>query len=169
MKGVIRACPGGGAECESCGGILVSPGILIPCPCPTCPTAPFQLSYSHWGLQTSLGQWGKGFSRAAQPCDPLLCCSEKRPGWAKVAESTSRPQASYCLSGPQSPYLDNGYLSAFSSSDTERPCNSPPVSPHRSPPPPQPRQPAPSGHFFQPWALATGYSSAPVYPTQPQT
>lgn len=112
---------------------------------------------------------GERGSRAAQPCDPLLCCSEKRPGWAKVAESTSRPQASYCLSGPQSPYLDNGYLSAFSSSDTERPCNSPPVSPHRSPPPPQPRQPAPSGHFFQPWALATGYSSAPVYPTQPQT
>lgn len=168
MKGVIVACPGGGAECESCGGILVRPVILAPGPCPT---APFQLSYSHRGLQTSLDQWGKGFSRATQPRDPLLCCSEKSPGWAKVAESTSRPQASYCLSGPQSPCLDNGHLSAFSSSDTERPCNSPPVSPT---PASQPRQPAPSGQgpwpvLFQPQALATGYSSAPVYPTQPQT
>ena len=72
VKGMILPCSGGGAECRSCTVILISAVILTLGPLPTCPTAHFQLSDSHRGLQTSLDQWVKGLSQATQPCGTLL-------------------------------------------------------------------------------------------------
>lgn len=42
--------------------------------------------------------WISGERGSLEPHSPKMPCSEKRPGWAKVAESTGRAQASYCLS-----------------------------------------------------------------------